>query len=123
MLRQKLIYSIRCLIVSKITMPNGRFLFTVSGSTASYTVYPDVLAEGYCPCPSFSQAVINTGTNIIVGSDFLILKHFYLLSFMNKCKHLLAVKIALQIDGCIEKSQGLTWIAGLATNFAAAPQT
>lgn len=104
-------------------MPNGRLLFTVSGSTASYTVYPDVLAEGYCPCPAFSQAVIHTGINIIVSLEFLISYYFYLLSFMNQCKHLLAVKIAQQVDGYIDKLQGLTWIAGLATNFAAAPQT
>ncbi|GAA5902114.1 hypothetical protein JCM5296_006607 [Sporobolomyces johnsonii] len=86
--------------VARISPPNGRPIYQVTGSSQAYTVHPE-LVGGYCPCPAFSHRVMAKENQVI-------------------CKHLLACRIADRLDAWKDKKVGLKWVAGLATKFGAA---
>ncbi|EGO00080.1 hypothetical protein SERLA73DRAFT_52884 [Serpula lacrymans var. lacrymans S7.3] len=56
--------------VIKYTSPWGRSYFEVLGSTAAYTVFPQLdfpaSASCYCTCPSFAFAVLMSESHITV---------------------------------------------------------
>lgn len=105
--------------VGRISLPNGRVLYQVSGGSGAYTVHVDI-PSGYCPCPAFSQLVLHSQDQIIV-SEVPQVRSYYtrgLIQGMRQCKHLLAVRLADVLDKFVDKSLGLNWVAGLSTRFA-----
>ncbi|KZP22377.1 hypothetical protein FIBSPDRAFT_487232 [Athelia psychrophila] len=68
------------------TTPWGRTHYEVLGSTATYTVLPQLSAtnpssRAYCSCPSFTYAVLISETFVL-------------------CKHVLAIRLAEQLGKC-----------------------
>ncbi|KAF7976837.1 hypothetical protein HWV62_36795, partial [Athelia sp. TMB] len=60
--------------VIKYTTPWGRNHYEVLGSTATYTVIPQLLAakagaRAYCSCPAFTYAVLISETYVMVRTS------------------------------------------------------
>ncbi|KAI0930153.1 hypothetical protein AcW1_008910 [Taiwanofungus camphoratus] len=61
--------------VLKYVTPWGRVQYEVLGSTASYTVFPDLFYPGssvhfYCTCPAFAYSVLSSESQLMVGTFF-----------------------------------------------------
>jgi len=69
--------------VTKYSTPWGRVVYEVLGSTATYTVFPD-LSNPYCTCPAFAYAVLISESHLM-------------------CKHVLATRLAQQLSRCVER--------------------
>ncbi|KAF9501952.1 hypothetical protein BDN71DRAFT_503204 [Pleurotus eryngii] len=84
--------------VMKYTTPWGRVFYQVIGSTATYSVQPDLghspNVRFYCTCPAFSYTVL------LAESYFM-------------CKHILAVALAEQLNECINRPSDPNDIANL----------
>ncbi|KAI0930152.1 hypothetical protein AcW1_008910 [Taiwanofungus camphoratus] len=75
--------------VLKYVTPWGRVQYEVLGSTASYTVFPDLFYPGssvhfYCTCPAFAYSVLSSESQLM-------------------CKHVLATLLAQRLSKCIER--------------------
>ncbi|OCH85101.1 hypothetical protein OBBRIDRAFT_340942 [Obba rivulosa] len=75
--------------VVKYCAPWGRVRYEVLGSTATYTVFPqlpspdsDIMA--YCTCPSFTYSVLLSKSQLM-------------------CKHVLATLLAERLQKCVER--------------------
>nr|XP_039247706.1 zinc finger SWIM domain-containing protein 7-like isoform X1 [Styela clava] len=68
--------------VTKLTTPNRRELFKISGSSGKTYYCPSSLQ--FCPCPSFAFGVIKRGDLIM-------------------CKHILAVHLSIALQCCLEE--------------------
>ncbi|KAI0930154.1 hypothetical protein AcV5_006940 [Taiwanofungus camphoratus] len=76
-------------VVLKYVTPWGRVQYEVLGSTASYTVFPDLFYPGssvhfYCTCPAFAYSVLSSESQLM-------------------CKHVLATLLAQRLSKCIER--------------------
>ncbi|KAF9241535.1 hypothetical protein BU15DRAFT_87128 [Melanogaster broomeanus] len=74
--------------VLKYRTPWGRCHYEVLGSTATYSVFPrlgcSTNVSSYCTCPAFAFAVLMSESHLM-------------------CKHVLAVCLAEQLLGCVER--------------------
>ncbi|KZT10704.1 uncharacterized protein LAESUDRAFT_345824 [Laetiporus sulphureus 93-53] len=76
--------------VIKYKTPWGRPQYEVLGSTASYSVFPELLSPGpnplgcYCTCPAFAYSVLLSDSQLM-------------------CKHLLATLLAQRLSRCVER--------------------
>lgn len=86
-----------------------------------YTVLPNVGTRGYCHCPAFAGSCIGQDTQVTVSPLSLPPLAPQFNTIFLQCKHLLAVKMGIQLDSFVEKSFDLKWIAGLSSGFAAIP--
>lgn len=74
--------------VIKYTTPWGRSHYEVLGSTATYTVFPQIspsltpAMSAYCTCPAFTYAVLISESHMM-------------------CKHVLATRLAEQMARCL----------------------
>jgi len=75
--------------VVKYCAPWGRVQYEVLGSTAMYTVFPqlpsaDSDTSAYCTCPSFAYSVLISKSQLM-------------------CKHVLATLLAERLQKCVER--------------------
>ena len=92
-------------LVIKYTTLWGRSHYEVLGSTATYTVFPQVspthnpAISAYCTCPAFTYAVLISESHMMV----CVLPCPWLSLFWTglKCKHILATRLAEQVGRCL----------------------
>ncbi|EEB92964.1 hypothetical protein MPER_08446 [Moniliophthora perniciosa FA553] len=84
-------------LVIKNVSPWGHTNYEVSSSTATHTVHVDLSVtpvSSYCSCPTFVDAVLKSGSHVM-------------------CKHVLATRLAIKLNMCIERPQSVDTLASL----------
>ncbi|KAI3618703.1 zinc finger swim domain-containing protein 7-like [Moniliophthora roreri] len=79
----------------KNVSPWGHTNYEVSGSTATYTVHVNLSVtplSSYCNCPTFVYAVLKSGSHAM-------------------CKHVLATRLAIKLNLCVEGSHSVDALA------------
>ena len=97
-----------CNIVIQYVTPWGSEFYQVLGSTATYSVYIDMIIAPipyYCTCPAFAHAVLLSETHVLASRKttfvFLLIQDAFC-----QCKHVLATYMARQLSQCLNRSVG-----------------
>ncbi|EMD37311.1 hypothetical protein CERSUDRAFT_83059 [Gelatoporia subvermispora B] len=85
--------------VIKYNSPWGRVHYEVLGSTAMYTVFPELPSPdpdnlAYCTCPAFAYSVLISKSQLM-------------------CKHVLATLLAERLQKCVERPINADQLASL----------
>lgn len=103
----------RSIVVTESVTPWGFVEYEVLSSTATHIVYvglPKTLMSSYCTCPAFNFTVLETGQSLMVGQPFMFVKQAFS-SPSDKCKHVLATRLAIRLGLCVKQQISLDYLA------------